>query len=174
MAKKNTGSNKTGSKNARSAPPAKKKGLSAGAQWAIIIGIGVLIIGALVFNGIRDAADDGKGCKPRPCDGPLDLQRRGRPKHDNQALGDAPDAKEGQFLTGYLQRGAPGPQQEPVEPAGPHQPGEDVEAATECVADAHGSVDQAEHERHLGKPPRAKRAEAAPHRGRVSQLYGGV
>ncbi len=56
---KNTGSQKTASKNAPSAPPAKKKGLSAGAQWAIIIGIGALIIGALVFNGIRDAADDG-------------------------------------------------------------------------------------------------------------------
>jgi thiol-disulfide isomerase/thioredoxin len=50
---------KSGSKNARSAPPAKKKGLSASAQWAIIVGIGALIIGALVFNGIRDAADDG-------------------------------------------------------------------------------------------------------------------
>lgn len=39
--------------------PAKKKGLSARGQWAIIIGIGALILGALVFNGVRDAADDG-------------------------------------------------------------------------------------------------------------------
>lgn len=36
-----------------------KKGLSATAQWGIIIGIGALIIGALVFNGVRDATDDG-------------------------------------------------------------------------------------------------------------------
>ena len=43
----------------RSAAPAKKKGMSAGAQWGIIIGIGVLVVGAIVFNGIRDAADDG-------------------------------------------------------------------------------------------------------------------
>lgn len=40
------------------APP-KKKGLSARAQWGLIIGVGVLIIGAMVLNGVRDAADDG-------------------------------------------------------------------------------------------------------------------
>lgn len=40
---------------------AKKKssGMSARAQWGIIIGIGVLIVGALIFNGVRDAVDDG-------------------------------------------------------------------------------------------------------------------
>ena len=43
----------------RAAAPAKKKGLSAGAQWGILIGIGVLIVGAIVFNGVRGAADDG-------------------------------------------------------------------------------------------------------------------
>lgn len=37
----------------------KKKGLSATAQWAILIGIGALIIGGLVLRGILDAADDG-------------------------------------------------------------------------------------------------------------------
>jgi cytochrome c biogenesis protein CcmG/thiol:disulfide interchange protein DsbE len=37
----------------------KKKGLSAGAQWGIIVGIGVVIVGAIVFSGVRDAADDG-------------------------------------------------------------------------------------------------------------------
>ncbi len=42
----------------RNAAPAKK-GMSATAQWAIIIGIGVLIIGGLLFNGLRDGFDDG-------------------------------------------------------------------------------------------------------------------
>ena len=42
----------------RNAAPAKK-GMSANAQWGIIVGIGVLIVGAIVFNGVRDAADDG-------------------------------------------------------------------------------------------------------------------
>lgn len=46
-------------KKSQPAPPPKSKGLSARGQWAIIIGIGALIIGALVFNGVRDAADDG-------------------------------------------------------------------------------------------------------------------
>ncbi len=40
-------------------PAPKKKGMSARAQWGIIIGIGVVIVGAIVVNGIRDAADDG-------------------------------------------------------------------------------------------------------------------
>lgn len=35
------------------------KGLSARAQWAVIMAIGAVIIGAIVFNGVRDAADDG-------------------------------------------------------------------------------------------------------------------
>ena len=44
----------------RQAPtPPPKKGLGATAQWAILIGIGALIVGFLVFNGIRDATDDG-------------------------------------------------------------------------------------------------------------------
>lgn len=38
---------------------AKKKGLSANAQWGLLIGVAVLIVGAIVFNGVRDAADDG-------------------------------------------------------------------------------------------------------------------
>ena len=42
----------------RNAAPAKK-GMSATAQWGIIAAIGVLIVGAIVFNGARDAADDG-------------------------------------------------------------------------------------------------------------------
>ena len=42
----------------RNAAPAKK-GMSATAQWGIIAAIGVLIVGAIVFNGVRDAADDG-------------------------------------------------------------------------------------------------------------------
>lgn len=41
------------------APAPKKQGMSARAQWGLIIGVGVVIIGAIVFNGIRDAADDG-------------------------------------------------------------------------------------------------------------------
>lgn len=41
------------------AVPSKKKGLSARAQWGLIIGAGVLIIGAMVLNGVRDAVDDG-------------------------------------------------------------------------------------------------------------------
>lgn len=40
-------------------PAPKNKGMSARMQWGIIIGIGVLIVGAIVVNGIRDAADDG-------------------------------------------------------------------------------------------------------------------
>lgn len=43
----------------RNAGPPQKKGMSAGAQWAILIGIAVLVVGAIVFNGVRDAADDG-------------------------------------------------------------------------------------------------------------------
>ncbi|MGI9605849.1 MAG: TlpA family protein disulfide reductase [Acidimicrobiales bacterium] len=42
-----------------SAPSPRRKGLGATGQWAIIIGIGVAIVGVLVFNGVRDAADDG-------------------------------------------------------------------------------------------------------------------
>ena len=38
---------------------AKKKGLSPNAQWGILIGVAVLIVGAIVFNDVRDAADDG-------------------------------------------------------------------------------------------------------------------
>ena len=38
---------------------AKKKGLSANAQWGLLVGVAVLIVGAIVFNGVRDAADDG-------------------------------------------------------------------------------------------------------------------
>ncbi len=38
---------------------AKSKGLSAGAQWGIIIGIAALGLGFLIFNGVRDATDDG-------------------------------------------------------------------------------------------------------------------
>ena len=41
------------------AKSSKSKGLSATAQWGIIIGIGVLIVGAIVWNGVRDAVDDG-------------------------------------------------------------------------------------------------------------------
>ncbi len=41
------------------APPTKKRSLSAGVQWALIFGVGALIIGAIVFAGIRDAVDDG-------------------------------------------------------------------------------------------------------------------
>ena len=37
----------------------KSKGLSARAQWGLIIGVGVLIVGVLIFNGVRDAVDDG-------------------------------------------------------------------------------------------------------------------
>ncbi len=37
----------------------KSKGLSARAQWGLIIGVGVLIVGALIFNGVRDTLDDG-------------------------------------------------------------------------------------------------------------------
>lgn len=33
--------------------------MSASAQWGLIIGVAVLIVGAIVVNGIRDAADDG-------------------------------------------------------------------------------------------------------------------
>lgn len=43
----------------KSASPPKRKGLSPTIQWALIIGFGVVIVGALVANGIRDAADDG-------------------------------------------------------------------------------------------------------------------
>ncbi len=43
----------------KSAAPQKRKGLSPTMQWALIIGLGVVIVGALVINGIRDAADDG-------------------------------------------------------------------------------------------------------------------
>ncbi len=45
--------------NKRAPVPPKKKGLSARAQWGLIIGVGVLIIGVMVLNGIRDAVDDG-------------------------------------------------------------------------------------------------------------------
>ena len=45
--------------NKKPAAPSKKKGISARMQWGIIIGIGVAIIGGIVFNGVRDAADDG-------------------------------------------------------------------------------------------------------------------
>lgn len=44
---------------ARTAAPAKKKGLGATAQWAIILGIGAVIIGFIIFNGVRDATDTG-------------------------------------------------------------------------------------------------------------------
>ena len=37
----------------------KKKGLGATAQWALIIGVGVLIVGGLALRGVLDAADDG-------------------------------------------------------------------------------------------------------------------
>lgn len=37
----------------------QKKGLGPTAQWAIIIGIGALIVGGLVLRGVLDAADDG-------------------------------------------------------------------------------------------------------------------
>jgi thiol-disulfide isomerase/thioredoxin len=50
---------KTSQKNVSKKQPPQKKGLSAQAQWGLIIGIGVLIVGVLVFNGVRDAADDG-------------------------------------------------------------------------------------------------------------------
>ena len=43
----------------RAAAKAKSKGMSANLQWAIIIGIGVLIVGGIALNGILDAADDG-------------------------------------------------------------------------------------------------------------------
>ena len=43
----------------RAAATAKKKGMSSNAQWGIIVAIGVLIVGAIVFNDVRDAADDG-------------------------------------------------------------------------------------------------------------------
>ncbi|MFT7475768.1 MAG: thiol-disulfide isomerase/thioredoxin [Verrucomicrobiales bacterium] len=64
MAKKSGGSKKAAQSKKAPQPkqtPAlkKKKGLSAGAQWSIIVGIGVLIVGAIVFSGIQDAADDG-------------------------------------------------------------------------------------------------------------------
>ncbi len=40
---------------------AKKKsaGMSARTQWGILIGIGALILGAIIFNGVREVADDG-------------------------------------------------------------------------------------------------------------------
>ncbi len=62
---KKPASKKTASKKAASnktvpaKAPTKKKGLSARAQWGLIVGVGVLIIGAMVLNGVRDAADDG-------------------------------------------------------------------------------------------------------------------
>ncbi len=64
MAKKKSKKAPSSSNAARATRPdraaaTKKKGMSAGAQWGILIGIGVLIVGAIVFNGVRDAADDG-------------------------------------------------------------------------------------------------------------------
>ena len=44
---------------AKKKAPAKRKGMSARTQWAVIIGVGVVIVGALIFNGVRDTLDDG-------------------------------------------------------------------------------------------------------------------
>lgn len=37
----------------------KSKNMSARTQWGLVIVIPALIVGALIFNGVRDAADDG-------------------------------------------------------------------------------------------------------------------
>ncbi len=57
-ASKKSASNSSSKKRAAQAPR-KKKGLSARAQWGLIVGVGVVILGAMVLNGVRDAADDG-------------------------------------------------------------------------------------------------------------------
>ena len=46
-------------KHARNTAPPKGKGLSARAQWGLIIGVAAAILGFMVWNGIRDAVDDG-------------------------------------------------------------------------------------------------------------------
>lgn len=43
----------------KAAPAKKSAGLSAGAQWALLIGVVVLGVGFLIFNAARDAVDDG-------------------------------------------------------------------------------------------------------------------
>lgn len=50
MAKKKSNTTSTGKKSG---------GMSAQMQWGILIGIGALVMGALIFNGVRDATDTG-------------------------------------------------------------------------------------------------------------------
>ncbi len=46
-------------KSNKKSPAKKSGGISAQMQWAILIGIGALVMGVLIFNGVRDATDTG-------------------------------------------------------------------------------------------------------------------
>ena len=85
--------------------------------------------------------------------GPRDVEGITRPEEDREALEQAANAAEGEFIARELQSGAAGAKQEAVEVAAFDHGAEYVEAARGSVGKGEGDVDEAVEKCHFGEGP---------------------